>query len=186
MPPEGLKTLQLQVKNTDLALLNVIECLLSLVSVERQGFVNPGPRSKISQIAEFFGFTDLMVGLATSYFRRLMKNNFYMMLLVRSCPEYSPLVTMTEEFPVEQISSPFVGWMHAKLLTTEGWLTLIFLTCIYVAAKILEQVEYKKLLTTMMSHIYRAEVPSDWGRELEMEILKALDWRLGPVYNNSG
>ena len=108
-----------------------------------------------------------------------------MMLLAESSPDYSHYVQVAEEFPKEQINSFFIGVRHALSLTTNAWLTLMFLTCIYLAAKVLEQVPYKHLLSTMMSHIYGSEVHSDWGAELEIEVLQALDWRLGPVYSNS-
>ena len=126
-----------------------------------------------------------MIDVGTSYFRRLMKGNSYMMLLAESCPEYSQYVQTSEEFPQEQISNSFVGVQHAELLTRDAYMTMIFLTCIYLAAKVLEHVPYKNLLTTMMSHVYGCGVPSDLGEELEVQVLEALDWRLGPVYKRS-
>ena len=110
-----------------------------------------------------------------------------MMLQAQSCPEYSIYVQTAEESPQEQQtreqSNSLVGAGHARRLTTEMWLTLIFLTCINLAAKVLETVPCQKLLTTMMSFIYQGEeVPFDAGAELEIEVIKALHWRLGPVF----
>lgn len=156
-----------------------------LVTLGRQGYVNPHPLSNIAQIAQIFGYTNLMVAVGTSYFRRLMKGNWSMNLLAQSCPDYSQYVQTAEEFPKQQINSLFIGVRHALSLTTNAWLTLMFLTCIYLAAKVLEQVPHKNLLATMMSHIYGCEVDSGWGAELEIELLQALDWRIGPIYSNS-
>lgn len=105
-----------------------------------------------------------------------------MTMLAENSPEYSWYVKTAEAFPAEQITSSF-GMRHAESLNTESWMTLIFLTCTCLAAKVLEKVPCSNLLTAMMSFIYGSEVYSDWGAKLEMEILKALDWRLGPVYS---
>ena len=182
MSSARLKTLQLQV----VIAVAISQCTTRWhVNLGRQGYVNPHPLSNISQIAQVYDYTYLMVDVGTSYFRRLMKGNSSMMLLAESSPDYSHYVQVAEEFPKEQINSFFIGVRHALSLTTNAWLTLMFLTCIYLAAKVLEQVPYKHLLSTMMSHIYGSEVHSDRGAELEIEVLQALDWRLGPVYSNS-
>ena len=112
-----------------------------------------------------------------------------MMMVAVICPEYSQYVQTVEEFPQEQINCGIIEVQHAVCLSIRAWLTLIILTCIYLAAKVLEQIPHKHLLTTMMSHIYKydgkGDVHSEWGAELEMEIVKALDWRLGPVFRRS-
>lgn len=61
-------------------------------------------------------------------------------------------------------------------------LTAVHLACIYVAAKNVEFVPYKKLLSTMLSHVHHREVPANAAAELELEVLEALNWRLGPFY----
>lgn len=114
-----------------------------------------------------------------------MRGNRYLIMLAENSPEYSRYVKTIEHFPREQISSSF-GMRHAEYLNTEAWMTLIFLTCTYLAAKVLESVPYHNLLSTMMGHVYQCdEVPSYLATELEIEILQALDWRLGPVFSTS-
>ena len=78
------------------------------------------------------------------------------------------------------------GWKHA---TTQGSLapcmcrlTAVHLACIYIAAKNVEFVPYKRLLSTMLSHIYNGEPPQDAAPQLELEVLHALEWRLGPFF----
>lgn len=61
-------------------------------------------------------------------------------------------------------------------------LTAIHLACIYIAAKNVEFVPYKKLLSTMLSHVHNREVPANAAADLELEVLQALQWRLGPFY----
>lgn len=61
-------------------------------------------------------------------------------------------------------------------------LTAVHLACIYIAAKNVEFVPYKRLLSTMLSHIYNGEPPQDAAPQLELEVLHALDWRLGPFF----
>lgn len=180
-----LKSLRSQVVLNWYQSLNIKRPTRWLVTLGRQGFNKPHPLSDISQSAKVFGFTEVMVDVGTSYFRRLMQSNSSMLVLAKSCPYYGHYVQTAEEFPKEQISSPFVGVRHARFLTTNAWLTLIILTCIYLAAKVIEHVPYKNLLSTMMSYSYGAEVHQHWAAELELEILQALDWRLGPVYSNS-
>ena len=61
-------------------------------------------------------------------------------------------------------------------------LTAVHLACIYIAAKNVEFVPYKRLLSTMLSHIYNGEPPADAAPQLELEVLHALEWRLGPFF----
>lgn len=61
-------------------------------------------------------------------------------------------------------------------------LTAVHLACIYIAAKNVEFVPYKRLLSTMLSHIYNGEPPQDAAPQLELEVLHALEWRLGPFF----
>ncbi len=61
-------------------------------------------------------------------------------------------------------------------------LTAIHLACIYIAAKNVEFVPYKKLLSTMLSHVHNREVAATAAADLELEVLQALQWRLGPFF----
>ncbi|KAL0033563.1 hypothetical protein WJX79_003792 [Trebouxia sp. C0005] len=152
----------------------------------RPGYTDPGPCSAIFQIAITYGFTPLMVSLGTSYFRRLAASNYAMLQLGLESAQFCDFMLPMEVLPLGQTAKPLVGAIHAKYLPTkEAWLTLIHLTCIYLAAKVLEYVPCKNMLQTMMAHVYGAEpcnVSKDVVTHLELECLQALDWRLGPVY----
>lgn len=127
-----------------------------------------------------------MVSLGTSYFRRLAASNYAMLQLGLESAQFCDFMLPMEVLPLGQTAKPLVGAIHAKYLpTTEAWLTLIHLACIYLAAKVLEYVPCKNMLQTMMGHVYGVEpcnVSKDMVTHLELECLQALDWRLGPVY----
>ena len=152
----------------------------------RDGYIDPTPPTAIFQIAATYGFTTLMINLGTSYFRRLAASNYAMMEVGLSSPQFCPFMLPFEEYPPNSGPKPLVGAIHAKYLpTNEAWLTLIHLTCIYIAAKNLEFVPCRNMLQTMVGHIYGADpcnVATDLVTELELECLTALDWRLGPFY----
>ena len=156
------------------------------VHAVRDGYIDPTPTTAIFQIAATYGFTTLMINVGTSYFRRLAASNYAMMEVSLSSPQFCPFMLPFEEYPPNSGPKPLVGAIHAKYLpTNEAWLTLIHLTCIYMAAKNLEYVPCKNMLQTMMGHIYGADpcnVATDLVTELELECLTALDWRLGPFY----
>lgn len=126
-----------------------------------------------------------MTELGTSYFRRLATSNFVMLQVAANCPEFRPFVLSVEELPRGQTLKPMVGAVHANFLNDEAWLTLIHLTCIYLAAKVLEFVPCKQMLQTIMTHIYDYQIATQWVTGLELEVLDALDWRLGPVYSDN-
>ena len=155
----------------------------------RSGYTDPDPSTAIYQIAATYGFTTLMINVGTSYFRRLAASNYAMMEVGLSSPQFHAFMLPSEKYPANQGPKPLVGAIHAKYLpTNEAWLTLIHLTCIYVAAKNLEYVPCKNMLQTMMGHIYGAEpcnVTTDLVTELELDCLQALDWRLGPFYKTN-
>ena len=164
-----------------------LKCVVLLAA--RPGYVDPGPVSAIFQIATTYCFTSLMISVGTSYFRRLAASNYAMLQAGLTSPQFYSFMLPMEVYPLEKSSKPLVGVIHAKYLpTNEAWLTLIHLTCIYLAAKVLEYVPCKNMLQTMMGHIYGAEpckVSTYLVSQLELECLSALDWRLGPVYQSN-
>lgn len=77
--------------------------------------------------------------------------------------------------------------MGAPLHQCQGprqWLLAVHLTCMYIAAKNLEVVPYRHLLRTMLERIHNLIVRPEQAEQLEMEVLVALDWRLGPFFLN--
>lgn len=73
----------------------------------------------------------------------------------------------------------------AKLLTLARRVLQVHLACIYVAAKNVEYVPYKRLLQTMLSHVHGCEVSPEAAAALELEVLQGLDWRLGPFFRTA-
>jgi hypothetical protein len=49
-------------------------------------------------------------------------------------------------------------------------LTAVHLACIYIAAKNVEYVPYKKLLSTMLAHVHNREVGASAAADLELEV----------------
>jgi hypothetical protein len=45
------------------------------------------------------------------------------------------------------------------------------------------QVMYRNLLTLILSHAHGKELPSKVAASLEIELLQALRWRLGPFFH---
>ena len=112
-----------------------------------------------------------------------MRSNSKMLQVAQACPQFQMYVqTAHEELPSELVWSPVVSAGHLDFLGHEVWMTLIHLTCMYLAAKILEYVPFKNLLNTIMELIYGCPVPALWVSRLEREVLHALDYRLGPVF----
>ncbi len=132
----------------------------------------------------------MIITVGTSYFRRLAASNYAMLQVGLASPEFCAFMLPKEVFPPQKKHKPLVGAIHAKHLpNNDAWLTLIHLTCIYLAAKNMEHVPYKHLLQTMMAHMYGTDpcnMTTDLVVELELECLEALDWRLGPLYRTDG
>ena len=152
----------------------------------RPGYIDPTPDTIIYQIAVTYGFSPLTIIAGTTYLRRLAASNYAMLKVGLASPNFCAFMLPAEVFPPQKEHKPLVGAIHAKHLpNNEAWLTMIHLTCIYLAAKNMERVPYQRLLRTMMAHAYGTDpnnMTSDLVAELELECLQALDWRLGPLY----
>ena len=75
-----------------------------------------------------------------------------------------------------------VGAPLHQCQTARHWLLAVHLTCIYVAAKNVEVVPYVHLLQTMLQCLHGLIVTQDQAEDLELEVLVALEWRLGPFF----
>ena len=132
------------------------------------------------QIETTYGFTPLMIRVGTIYFRRLAATNQAMLTVARSHSSFSDLV---EGLNFKEPGKPLVGAIHARYLTSnEVWLTLIHLTCTFIASKAVEDVPRVSCLQTILSHIYGVEscsVDPELCSSLEIDCLEALEWRLG-------
>ncbi|BDA45319.1 hypothetical protein COCOBI_07-1060 [Coccomyxa sp. Obi] len=136
--------------------------------------------SLIGCMAAMYGFTPFTVSVGTAYFERIAARDPTLLAAARATPEFTAFVAAT---PVEVPgkAGPPIGSAHIHL-GPKHWLTAIHLACIYIAAKNVEFVPYKKLLSTMLSHVHNREVPANAAAELELEVLQALQWRLGPFF----
>ena len=75
------------------------------------------------------------------------------------------------------IGHPTHTWQSTKI-----YVMAVHLTCIYLAAKSVEMVPYKRLLQTMLTHVHERAVSRAQAEALEMEIIKGLEWRLSPYF----
>ena len=135
--------------------------------------------SIIFQIETTYGFTPLMISVGTAYFRRLAASNQAMLQVSSAHPSFN---IMVEALTFEEPGKPLVGAIHAPYLSNEVWLTLIHLTCTYIAAKNLAYIPWRGSLRTIMGHIYGVqpyEIDPELSRDLEIQCLEALDWKVG-------
>lgn len=75
-----------------------------------------------------------------------------------------------------------VGWPLHQSQGDRRWLLAVHLACIYIAAKNVEVVPYKHLLKTMLERLHGVPISAKQAERLELEVLMALDWRLGPYF----
>lgn len=154
----------------------------AFVDADRPGHMNPQPFSVVCQIAKMYDFSPVAVDVATSYFRRLVTSNMTMLQKALSSQHFSDIAKTMEELPFGQSHKPLIAVWHAKFLKEEVWLALVFMSCLCLAAKVVETLPYRQLLKTIMSHMYGREMHSKLALVLELEVLDALDWRVGPIY----
>lgn len=121
--------------------------------------------SDIRRVGEAYGFAPDIIWAGTGYLKRLSKAAFVI---------NSGSLTGSALCP----SGTTVGGEHMSWLTPEAWLTLIHLTCIYLAAKYLDFVPYCDMLHTMMSHVYDVSIDKKWVTQLELDCLTGLQWDL--------
>ncbi len=62
------------------------------------------------------------------------------------------------------------------------WLTALALTCVLLAAKNLDRVPYRGLHAAMLSLTCARRVSPASAMDLELRVLSALGWRLGPFH----
>ncbi|EIE20355.1 hypothetical protein COCSUDRAFT_48484 [Coccomyxa subellipsoidea C-169] len=136
--------------------------------------------SLIGCMATMYGFSPFTISVGTAYFERVAARDPTLLAAARATPEFAAFVAATPVEPTAHATRP-IGSAHVHL-GPKHWLTAIHLACIYIAAKNVEFVPYKKLLSTMLSHVHNREVHTTAAAELELEVLQALQWRLGPFF----
>ena len=145
-----------------------------------QGSCDLSASSVLFQIESCYGFTPLTIIVGTSYFRRLAASNQAMLQVSTS---HSTFIGLVRGLTFTEPGRPLVGAIHAPYLSNEVWLTLIHLTCTYIAAKNLADIPWRCSLQAIISHIYGVEscaIDPELSSALETQCLEALDWRLGP------
>ncbi|KAK9901355.1 hypothetical protein WJX75_008219 [Coccomyxa subellipsoidea] len=136
--------------------------------------------SLIGCMATMYGFTPCTISVGTAYFERIAARDPTLLAAARATPEFTTFVAATPADTPSKAGRP-IGSAHIHL-GPKHWLTAIHLACIYIAAKNVEFVPYKKLLSTMLSHVHNQEVAANAAADLELEVLQALQWRLGPFF----
>ena len=96
------------------------------------------------------------------------------------CPDFAPFVRDVPDHSGRLRKS--VGAPLHQCQTPRHWLLAVHLTCIYIAAKNVEVVPYVHLLQTMLQCLHGLIVTQDQAEALELEVLLALEWRLGPFF----
>jgi Cyclin, N-terminal domain len=65
----------------------------------------------------------------------------------------------------------------------QGWLHLLYLTCVYIAAKAVHYVPRSRMLALVISHTMRIPfkcVERCHTEAVEIDVLETLEWRLSP------
>ena len=62
-------------------------------------------------------------------------------------------------------------------------LLAVLMACVLLAAKNNERVPYRRLLPTLLQALAARELPPASSAALELDVLVALEWRLGPFYS---
>jgi hypothetical protein len=68
------------------------------------------------------------------------------------------------------------------------WLDLIYLTCVYLASKAVHYIPTRNMLAFIVAEVLNVQPvkgKADEAERLELEVLQALDWRLGPYLSTS-
>jgi hypothetical protein len=66
------------------------------------------------------------------------------------------------------------------------WLAALALTCVLLAAKNLEAVPFRGLHAAMLTVVCGAAIAPAAAADLELRVLAALGWRLGPFHHAPG
>ncbi|CAK0785963.1 hypothetical protein CVIRNUC_009176 [Coccomyxa viridis] len=136
----------------------------------------------VRSMAAMYGFSDQCTAVGTSYFVRLAARDERLMRLAKACPDFAPLVAGICVAP-DPLERPLAEELR-QLTHPKQWLMALHLTCTYLAAKNVDKVLYRSLLTLILSHAHGDALPARVGANLEAEILKGLRWRLGPFLHS--
>ncbi|KAK9829443.1 hypothetical protein WJX72_005896 [[Myrmecia] bisecta] len=137
--------------------------------------------SPISRWAAMYDFSPFVTSVGTSYFARLAARDAQLLSAARANPCWAAFVHNVTCEPTTMLRKP-VGAAFHRALSDEHWLAAVHITCIYLAAKNCETLQYKRLLQTMLTHIHACPISMDQAAALELECLQALEWRLGPFF----
>ncbi|KAK9865597.1 hypothetical protein WJX84_004980 [Apatococcus fuscideae] len=146
----------------------------------------PGPQDMIIELTSLYGFSAYAVQLGISYFARLCRLDRSLLASALHHPILAPLVGSDVRHAI------LTGHRMARVGTAikarcpaHQWVMAVLLVCIFVAAKNVEALRYRRLLPSMLSHALNFDVQPSQATIVEMECLQALEWRLGPHFHTA-
>ena len=96
-------------------------------------------------------------------------------------PDFEMFVRDIPPCDLSECRSLPIGGIH-RVHGDKIWCLVIHLTCIYLAAKVLDTISHAFLLQNILCHVHHCRVTKEQSLELEAEVLVALEWRLGPYF----
>ncbi|CAL8466086.1 g5622 [Coccomyxa elongata] len=137
--------------------------------------------SLVRSMAAMYGFSSQCTSVGTSYFARLAARDERLMATSKAHPDFAPLVEGVCIDP-EPLARPLAQELRS-LTNPKQWLMALHLCCNYLAAKNIDKVMFRNLLTLILSHAHGEALPTSVALSLEIELLEALRWRLGPFFH---
>lgn len=140
----------------------------------------------IIELTSLYGFSAYAAQLGTSYFARLCRLDRSLLTSAMRHPILAPLVrSAPQQAMLTGQRAARVGATIKAFCPPHQWVMAVLLVCIFVAAKNVEALRYRRLLPSMLSHALNLDVQPAQATIVEMECLQALEWRLGPHFHTA-
>ena len=144
----------------------------------------PGAQDMIIELTSLYGFSTYAVQLGTTYFARLCRLDPTLLTSALQHPILAPLIaSISRPGELSALRAISVGADIRAFCPSHQWVMAILLVCIFIAAKNVEALRYRRLLPSMLSHALGIKIEPGQATEIEMECLQALEWRLGPHFS---
>eukprot|EP00887_Chlorella_sp_A99_P007212 scaffold2.g7212.t1 len=130
-------------------------------------FTPVSPACCLLPLCGVMNIPEIAVCLGASYFQRLLARNPSMHELAVASGWFSLLPDHTLV-------------MHSAAGPGSAGLLCTYATCIYIATKLADTVEYQQQLTAMLEQIMGSAVAPGQASQLELMVCDRLQWRLGP------
>ncbi|KAK9799410.1 hypothetical protein WJX73_005404 [Symbiochloris irregularis] len=149
--------------------------------IEKCELPHMAPDSLSYNLARVYGFSPHCISLGTAFLRRLAARDPLLLSSALSTPDFAPFMQGVQ--PSRRgVLTASIGYPTHTCQSAKIYCMAIHLTCIYLAAKSVEMVPFKRLLQTMLSHVHERQVSRQIAEALEMEVIKGLEWRLSPYF----